>query len=47
MFIDAIEKGHLLRAAACFLGPWPLPMLLLRMVGWRVASRVAAFGRGS
>jgi succinoglycan biosynthesis protein ExoU len=45
MFIDAIEHGRLVRAAACFLGPWPLPMHLLRMLGWRVASRIAALRR--
>jgi succinoglycan biosynthesis protein ExoU len=45
MFIDAIEHGRLVRAAACFCGPWPLPAHLLRMLGWRVASRIAALRR--
>lgn len=45
MFIDAIEHGRLVQAAACFCGPWPLPAHLLQMLGWRLVSRIAAIGR--
>jgi len=45
LFVAAIERGHLVRAAACFAAPWPLPAHLLWMLGWRVAARVAAAGR--
>ena len=45
LFVDAIKSGRLVRAAGCFRGPWPLPAHLLRMLGARVASRLAAVWR--
>lgn len=42
LFVDAVAQGRLVRAAACFLGRWPLPVLLLRMLAWRLAFRVGA-----
>jgi len=47
LFVAAIERGHLVRAAACFAAPWPLPAHLIWMLGWRLGHRVGERFRGT
>ena len=45
-FLQAVAGGRLLRAMACFIGPWPVPFYLLRLSFWTlrlVCGRIAGW----